>query len=227
MNSIIEQIIELSKDGSVETMTIMETLIEKELAKNPHNIELLLRFALLEQSVPFADHVKSTMILNIILAYEPKNPIATLVLAGVNHFCGPAMDDKEIYEKLTALETDDKELESMLTYAASWYYAELEDNENLERMLLKSINLYPKHVFNRWKLAELYFKQGRLEEAKFFIKKAMANVVKLFGDEEHNDYTDVNNYINEMIKGTHITPEVYIVLGELLRKIEEKLKEYN
>ncbi len=227
MNSIIEQIIELSKDKSVETMTTMEVLIEKELAKNPHNIELLLRFALLEQTVPFADEVKSTMILNIILTYEPKNPIATLVLAGVNHFCGPVMDDKEIYEKLTALETNDKELESMLTYAASWYYAEIGDKENLEHMLLKSIDLYPKHVFNRWKLAELYFKQGRLEEAKLFIKKAMANVVKLFGDNEHNDYTDVNNYINEMINGTHITPEVYIVLEELLRKIEEKLKEYN
>lgn len=227
MSKIIEQIIELSKDGSQDTMLKMEALIEKELEKNPHNIELLLRFALLEQSVPFADHIKSTMILNIILTYEPKNSLALLVLAGVNNYCGHAMDDKEILEKLVSFKTNDEEMASMFAYAASWYYADIGDKEKLEFMLLESIKLWPNHVFNQYDLAKLYLKQNRLAEAKSLVHKAMNNVVKIFNDDDHNDYTDVNNYINEMIKGTHITPEVYSILTELLQKITEKSKEYN
>ena len=227
MSAIIKQIIELSKDGSTETMLKMEALIEKELERNPHNIELLLRFALLEQSVPFADHIKSIWILNIILTYEPDNPLALLVLAGVNHYCGHAMDDNEIFEKLVSYKTDDKETASMLAYAASWYYADIGDKEKLEYMLLKSIELCSTHVFNQYDLAKLYLKQNRLEEAKFFVQRAMANVVKILKSDADNDYTDVTNYINEMIKGTHITSVVYTILTELRQKITEKFKEYN
>jgi hypothetical protein len=227
MSAIIEQVIELSKDDSTEAMLKMEALIEKELERNPHNIQLLLKFALLEQSVPFADHIKSTWILNVILTYEPNNQLALLILAGVNHYCGHAMDDKEIFEKLCSAETTNKEMASMLAYAASWYYEDIGDKEKLECILLKSIELCSRHVFNQKSLAKLYLKQNRLAEAKLLVQKAMTNVVKILKDDDWWDYTDANNYTNEMIKGTHITRVVYSVLTDLLQEITEKSKEYN
>ena len=227
MSTIIEQVIELSKDGSTETMMKMEALIEQELKKDPHNIELLLRFALLEQSVPFADHIKSTEILSTILADEPSNPLALLVLAGVNHFCGPAMEDKKILRMLISHKTNDKEMESMFAYAASWYYSYIGDKEQSEYMLQKSVELWQRHVFNQRNLAKLYLKQNKLAEAKFLVQRAMDNVVKILKDEDWWDYTDANNYINEMIKGTHITSGVYTTLTGLLKKITEKSKEFN
>lgn len=224
MSKIIEQINKLSEDGSIESVRTAEALIKKELERNPYNIELLLRFALLEQEVPLAEYEKSIIILNVVLTYEPKNPIALLILAGINYFCGHGID-KELCERLSLFETDDKEMKSMLTYAASWYYADIGNQKKLEYMLLQSIDLCPSHVFNQWKLAELLVKQNRLEEAKLLAQNAIANVVKIYDNDNdyvNYDYTSANQYINEMVKGTHISSVLYANLTELRQKITEK-----
>jgi len=96
--------------------------------------------------------------------------------------------------------------------------------------LQESVNLYSKHVFNQYDLAELYYKKNKLREAKTLIQNAIANVIKIYTNDEDfigYDNTSATQYINEIIRGTHITDGTYARLKELLRKIEEKLKEYN
>ncbi len=206
-----------------------EKIIIKELEKDPYNIDLLLRFAILEKDVPLGDYEKSFIILNSALAYKPKNPLVLLILAAFYNFDGHGIT-KDLHDKIISYQTDTPEIKSMLYYALSWYYAEIGDKNKLEDILQESVNLYSKHVFNQYDLAELYYKKNKLREAKTLIQNAIANVIKIYTNDEDfigYDNTSATQYINEIIRGTHITDGTYARLKELLRKIEEKLKEYN
>ena len=229
MKSIIEQINKLSEKRSMKAALEAEKIIIKELERDPYNIDLLLRFAILEKDVPLGDYEKSFIILNSALAYEPKNPLVLVILAAFHNFYGHGIT-KELHDEIISYQTDDPEIKSMLYYELSWYYAEIGDKNRLEDILQKSVNLYHKHVFNQRNLAELYYKKNKLKEAKTLIQNAIANVVKVYVNDEDSigyDNTSAIQYINEIIKGTHITNGTYARLKELLRKIEEGLKEYN
>ncbi len=229
MKSIIEQINKLSEKRSMEAALEAEKIIIKELEKDPYNIDLLLRFAILEKDVPLGDYEKGFIILNSALAYKPKNPLVLVILAAFHNFYGHGIT-KGLHDEIISYQTDDPEIKSMLYYELSWYYAEIGDKNKLEDVLQKSVNLYPKHVFNQYDLAELYYKKNKLREAKTLIQNAIANVIKIYTNDEDfigYDNTSATQYINEIIRGTHITDGTYARLKELLRKIEEKLKEYN
>ena len=102
----------------------------------------------------------------------------------------------------------------MLLYVASWFYIDKDDKKQ-EELLLQSLSEYPYHVRNYNKLAILYSKQGKDEEARKLWKKALDNI-KTYSDSEYIEYVseipsqdgteyivDVNEFLNTVIKGTH------------------------
>ncbi|MBD3231047.1 hypothetical protein GF322_00095 [Candidatus Dependentiae bacterium] len=215
MTDLISKIIELSKKDELRKI---ERLIEDKLKEEPNNIGLLLRLAVLEIDPPFADHEKSIFFLQKVLAIDNNNAIAILLLAYVNYYCIAGIDEK-LMNKLNSIYTDDNEINSMLKYVASWFY--IDKDSKLEEMLLQeSINFCESHVYNLVHLAELYFKQGRTQEAKALVEKALSNVKKIYRfdmDDEVYDATDVDEFLNERIKGIYLTESNLKFIKELLR----------
>ncbi len=212
MNNLILKIIELSKNNNEEKI---ETIIEEKLKQEPNSIELLLRLAVLELTPPIADYYKSIASLEKILILEKNNVIATLLLAYINHYCLGGVD-KTLKDKLSSLHTNCDELNSMLKYAASWFYSG-KDIKLEEQLLIESINLYKGHVWNYVHLAKLYFLEGRSEEGRALIKRALKKVTKVYsGDNQIYDIINVNEFLNEHIKGIYLTKENL----ELIQKLK-------
>jgi hypothetical protein len=97
----------------------------------------------------------------------------------------------------------------MLKYVASWSYSDgKKDDQKIEEQLLKeSIKLWDKHVWNYMHLVRLYTRQKRYFEINSLIKKALSNIQKIYGssNSSETDVTDIDEYINEHIKGVYIT----------------------
>ena len=116
----------------------------------------------------------------------------------------------------------------MLLRVASWFYANKDDKKE-EELLLQSISEYPYHVRNYDRLATLYTKQGKEEEARALWKKALDNI-KTYSDSEYIEYitevpsqdgpeyiVDVDEFLNTVIKGTHSLARV---VDGIKKKIE-------
>jgi uncharacterized protein HemY len=104
------------------------------------------------------------------------------------------------------MHTKNAQLNSMLKYAASWFYRENDDNELEEKYLKESIDLYQGHVWNYEHLAKLYQKQGREHEANDLMQKAQSNVKKVYGlGNRQVDPTSLVVLWNELITGIYRT----------------------
>lgn len=230
MEDLVSKIIELTKNnnlGSEERILKIEALIEEKLRHDPNNIELLMRLAVLELNPPVADHNKSIEILEKVLSIDKNNIIALLLLAYVKYHCSGGVD-KDLLDKLDSIKTNDKELLSMAKYAAYWHYSnndEFNDEKKQEQYLLESINLYGGHVCNYVDLVELYLQQGKKEKAKELVEIALKNVVKIYTENVHiEDISDINEFLDERIKGICITDSIVAWIERLNKKAEILLK---
>ena len=111
-----------------------------------------------------------------------------------------------LLHQIKNLHTDSNEINSMLQYVASWSYSKgkKDDPEMEEKLLKESILLCDKHVWNYEHLARLYLQQKRYLEINSLIKKALSNIKKIYSDDDDHDITDINEFINERIKGIHL-----------------------
>ncbi|MGB8367612.1 MAG: tetratricopeptide repeat protein [Candidatus Babeliales bacterium] len=184
---------------------IMRNLIEEYLEKNPKDTEVWLRLAMLEFTPPFEDPEMISEYLYGIFKYDPYNIYATITLACIQDVLRGEITE-EIFEKLNTLSSDSPELNSMIELEKAKYY-QCKDNDALyEKYLLNSIRDCNKHVKNYKYLAYLYKQQGKKKEAKQLAQKALSNVKVIYGENSPiTDVTDIEEFINEYIKGTHIT----------------------
>jgi tetratricopeptide (TPR) repeat protein len=225
MTELIKQIIEISKDCTLEKLEKIEQLLEEQLQHEPENIELWLRLALLELAIPLVDTYKSIACLEKVLELNKNNSNALLLLAYINHHQLGGISE-ELMRRLNATCTDSAELNSMLKYAISWFYFGTNPASKdvaLEEFYLKSsINLFQNHVWNHVKLAELYITQRKLIEAKELLGKALSNIKKVYPSEyesEACDITDIDEYLNERFKGIYLS----FVNAESIKKLKASL----
>ena len=112
------------------------------------------------------------------------------------------------------------EVESLIELAKSW--SEEDDSKAQEKLLLHSIALCDQYVSNYDDLAELYIKQGRIQEAIPMLAKAIENVQKTHGIEidKNKDYdlTAIEPFIDTWLKQTYISESS-------LESMKEKLKD--
>ena len=229
MNNLNAKILELSKRGNEEDMLEAEKLLEHALQDDPQNTDLLLKLAVLVQEFPYVD--LSIPRLEKILSYDPDNALALLILAETNHHLYSEIS-KPLFDKLTSVTTGNAEIDSMLRYAASWFYDSwfYDNNPNdyeLEKLLLESINICQSHVNNYEALAELYMRQARYSEAKIMMQKAIKNVTKIYTKEifaaETRDMTDVQKFLALYVKGTYVTDTSSLKRLAAEANIREKL----
>jgi len=194
----------------------IKNLIDEYLAKNPEDTDVRLRLVMLEFTPPWENPELLSKYLNEIFKYDPDNIYATLILACIQDILWGEVTDA-VFEKLNNLSSEDPEILSMIELAKAWYYKCKDDNELYEKHLLSSINHCNKHVENYKSIAYLYTENEKKDEAKKFAKKALHNVQVVFTqDSSITDITDVEKFINEYFKGTHITEPNLESIYELL-----------
>jgi tetratricopeptide (TPR) repeat protein len=184
---------------------IMRNLIEEYLEKNPKDTEVWLRLAMLEFTPPFENPEIISEYLHKIFKYDPYNIYATITLACIQDVLRGEITE-EVFEKLNNLFSDNPELNSMIELEKAKYYQCKDNDELYKKHLCNSIHYYDKHSENYRSLAYLYKQQGKKEEAKQLAQKALNNVKVIYdGSSPITDITDIEKFINEYIKGTHIT----------------------
>jgi len=181
-------------------------VVDYELKNSVHTSDVWIVLAITIIVVPIVDYEASIACLEKALAIEHNNPIALIVLAHVYEYQLGGIDDMLLHQ-IKNLNTESNEINSMLKYVASWSYkkSKKDDPEVEEELLKESIRLWDKHVWNHINLMELYKQQGRYLEINNLIYKALGNITKIYDGSNHPDVIDLNEYINEHIKGIYIT----------------------
>jgi tetratricopeptide (TPR) repeat protein len=214
INTLVKKIIEFNKNDKHEKIKI---LLEDELKNKPSNIELLLRLAIFELWCPDWSDEKSKILLERVFKVDRDNAVALLILAYIYEYYELSGISEQLMNRLNSLVLENPETSSMLKYVESWFYADKYDYINQEKLLQESINLYDGYVYNYVNLAKLYFLQGKKEKAKEYVIAALKNVKKVYSVNNQNyDPTDYNEFINEKIKGIHLTEENLKFIEELL-----------
>lgn len=205
MDNLLTQLKILHKAGDYLSVC---NLVEEQLQHKCDDINLWIALAITIIAVPIVDYEKSIACLHRALTLDNNNPIALIVLAHVYEYELGGIDDILLHQ-IKTLHTNSNEINSMLKYVASWSYSQGKKNDpEIEEQLLKeSIKLCNKYVWNYEHLARLYVQQNRYLEINSLIKKALSNVKKIYTNKNINEYdiTNVNDFINSRIKGTHIS----------------------
>lgn len=202
MNDILTKVNILSRNEDKS----LYHFISEQINHESKSVELWISLAIAIVRPPLVDEEKSIVFLNKALAIDHNNPIALLVLAYVYEHELGGIDDMLLHQ-IKNLHTDSDEINSMLKYVASWSYRENKkyNPEEEERLLKESILLCDAHVWNYEHLAKLYFKQKRYLEVNSLLRKALKNIKKVYSDDDDYDITDINEFINERIKGIYLS----------------------
>ncbi len=176
-NDLVTKILELDKEDKEDKWVEIEKLLENGLKKDPNNIDLWIRLAVLELRSPFLDKEKSIECLENVFKIEKDHPIALLLKAYILDRDFDSFD-KNLTNKLSSLKTDSDKINSMLRFAASWYYKKIKDFDREEKLLRESINFYKGHVWNHMRLAALCLEKGQEQETNELVKTALKNNLK-------------------------------------------------
>lgn len=197
----------------------VEKFLEDSIAKDPTNIDLWLRLAILEIKAPIVDYDRSFACLNEVFKLEAEHPIALLCLA-YSYSREFGFVSEELFKRLQAVKTDSAELNSMLNYAMSWFYRKNETNDEEIRLLQISVDCYQGHVWNYIHLAR-YYSSRDYKKSLMFYKNAFKNIVKVYKEPPFNDvydHTDVDEYINAYIKGIYIVEDTFNRIKKILEE---------
>lgn len=211
----------LKKIGNESTIRFSEyELIEKDcldfLSVNKNCTEIWIRLALLNFRDPIGDYPKSIEFLQKVLEYDDNNLDTLLILSFITGWYWSESDTKLI-DKIIFLSKGSSEIESIGYYLKAWTYYNV-DEENFSYYLKKSIEVFAYHVNNFVDLGSLYIRKGLVLEGQDLIKKAINNVKIIYPEDDsyEYDFTDKNEFINERLKGNHITKINYDTLLEKL-----------
>jgi len=119
----------------------IEQLIKEYLREMPQDTEMWLKLALVEYRFPLADHIRAIECVKNILAYDPNNTYAAVLL---KVFSDWDIVNEECFDILCAIKTEDNEFKAMIEFAKALYY-DAKDN----------VQKYSKHYKNAkffWRL---------------------------------------------------------------------------
>lgn len=216
MNSLLKKINVLNKENN--SNEIYRIIIEQ-LNSQSDDIELWLSLALVVVAPPLGDEYISLECIQRVLDIDDNNAIALLISAHIYEYELGGITD-ELLDRIENLKTSSNEVNAMLKYVSSWAYSYHKKNnpQKEETLLIESIRLCQKYVWNYVHLAKLYLRYSRKEEVNNLIYIALKNVKKIYTDINIHEYniTDVNDFLNTRIKGTYLTDNNIITIKQLL-----------
>lgn len=113
----------------------------------------------------------------------------------------------ETYELLCKVKPTTDEDKAMIAYVKGLAVEELvgPQQKEYELYLLESIQYGPNFFWNYVKLGRYYLYRDQEERGRKLIQQGIDNVIHIYGDNEFYDPTDVYEFLNERIKGIHLT----------------------
>ncbi len=211
LKNINAQIDEHRKNNyDMVTFIAMQKTFDEYLSMHQKDTEIWLRYALCMYT--FAEGTDyPEECLRKILEYDPNNLYAIMLLAYINAHDSHISD--QLFIQLCNLKSNDNEILSMIEYEKIWYYT---DDENYKKVLIKSVELCDKHVWNKVNLGRLYISEGDIKKGQELIIKGLDNVKLIYTDDTVYDELSVEEYFNEVIKGIHLTDCNYnCIVGSL------------
>ena len=182
-------------------------LFDEYLSNNLYDTEIWLKYAVcmyrLAEETDWAEAC-----LKKILEYDPHHIYATMFLAYIR--AHSSYLDDYLFNLLCNLETENKEILSMIEYEKIWHYL---DDEMYEKVLTNSVEFYDKHVWNNVKLGWINLEKGDIKKGQELLKKGLDNVEFVY-DGRPYDKLSVEEYFNENIKGIHLSQPNYEMILE-------------
>lgn len=204
-------------DERYDTVIAIEELLKEYVKFEPRTTELWLRLAIIQHNPPlyFLDTI--TAYLDNIFVYDPYNADAHILLAYMSFMNGPGVT-QSIFEKICEVQTNNLEKAAMIELMKAWYYRhEKEDYAMYERCLLLAIAYCPTFASHYLSLGEFYARRGHMQEAKRLLKCGLNNVQQILSLSLINDLTDIEEFYNEHLKSTTLSPNQ---LGHVIRLLE-------
>ena len=199
------------REGNVEEA---ETILKKEIEKNPKSIELWTKLCLTELQFPFEDEISALSCIEEIYKLSPLDANTLLLEAEIRNSRWGGISE-ELLLKLKMIRGSN-DIMAMSKYEQSKYY-NLKGNKEIEKKcILESIEYCSQFCYPYKRLGWILEKEGKIEESKEAFRKALANVKKIYYGKEFYDFTDIQTYFNEFIRGTEITDINYDVIKEHL-----------
>lgn len=210
MNNYNEKLTQAIKNYDVEEA---EAILENQLSINKDDTDLWLKLAVTELSVPLVDYIKSLECIDKIYALDKDNIFAVLLECCINYYHLGGIDEK-LFNKLKSIDIDDTEMKSILKYVMSWHYKGVDINSQQD-LLEESIKIYKNNVRVYEDLGKIFINKGEINKGKDLIKKAVKNIKAVYDENLVYDFTDINEYFNEKLKGIHLSRENKEILEQL------------
>lgn len=198
-NDQLKKLIE--KGDSFET----EKFLEEQLKKYPNDIGLLLKLCMTRINIPIEDGEKALLCINKIYEIDINNFYATILEYCIYDSILGGIEEIH-YNKLKRLNNCSNYQLSIARYLMSyyWYFTKNDVVKTIE-LLKESIELCNEFVNNYNLLGGIYIEMGHKELGVKLKRKALENIKMIYPDEYIYDFTDVNEYINEIITGIYVT----------------------
>lgn len=215
-----QEIIKLYKTNN-EGESLVEAYLEEILEKNPHDIDAILRLAIVNANIPFCDYEQSEEILNTIFTLDPYHTKAWILLMHWRIFY-PIYTDQEV-NNFIHLKTNSSDEQAMIYFVISeYFYFKKSLNQEIE-YLKKSIQTCNTLVHNHWHLASRFKQKNDLLQSKYHYEQALQNVIEVY--DRAVDYSDPEEYLNEHVRGTHLSSINFGSIKKSLEEVNQKLKE--
>jgi tetratricopeptide (TPR) repeat protein len=190
----------------------LQLMFEDYLRKNPYDTEVRIKFSFVLYRSLLNANISAINCLEKILEYEPNNILVSLIIFYIHQH--ESVIDQEVFEKLSNLQTEDTQIQSMIEYAKSWYHIVRDDYDEYENCLLKSIELCDKYLWNYVDLGQLYIKRRDLAKGYTLIKKGLENFEYVYDEQHPQDILDIEEFFNERFKGIHLSQPNYEIILE-------------
>lgn len=185
----------------------------QEYNSNPYNVNIFEKYICSELMTPIEDFIN---VFNVLRKNYKCCINSTLLIVGAWCISSWSSEENEMLEILNKMYPYLPEKEQAIVLYLNAYhlqcrYKEYEVLPSYRKYLLESIEKPVPFVFNRIDLSRLC----KRDEGRELVKDAISNVVHVFGDEEPVlDSLTLEDFINEHILGTHISPIVYGLLQD-------------
>ena len=217
-SSLAEKIMKLNKEGAHEEE--IERFLDQHLIKYPDDVEAWIRLGVTVFEAPIGDFEKSVDCLRKAVEVKPDCLEALLILMRMQDYIYCEIDE-DVYKLLHHYQPRSREEQSLIEFAKAWYFECKKMDEEYVRHLEKSISAYPKYVLNYIALGYYYLEKGQKEKAKSLFLKGIKNVRQIYRVNVDPDplVADYHDFINEKIKGTHLSDVTYESIKERAQSI--------
>ena len=183
--------------GSLEQA---QNMLLEHLKNNPQDTDAWLLLICIECSPPFDYPDTIIEYCNHILSYDPSNPYALLFLSYADYYV-MGNSNKELYDKLCMVQSDNKEIKAMVEIAKA-RYLEFRDIKKFEEALKKSIEYCHNFRTNLCMLGLFYLEQGDIKGLRLF-KQGLENIRQVATPSSTHVYdpTSIKDFLDEFFAG--------------------------